>query len=237
MSYLFACPTSAASIECIFSTYDLVWSKIRKSLDAEKAEKLVEIYQLCRAEEDNHKNLLKLFELFFFFQVLQIHCCSFCLIKKKIYSWLCKCPAYFIFYFLVDFSKEKRCFFCWVLLFFLSGLFLKNLGRFFTTLSYSHENECELNVCIYSMQLSTCSTMSRSISSDVTMQPQICTNPTENMPDKTPRIYISFLHFKWMSTLYSAFHLHPKAGRKLAANRFFTQLQLNYVLYVQCTYM
>jgi len=40
-------------LECIFSIYDLVWSKIR-SLDAEKAEKLVKIYRLCRAEEDTH---------------------------------------------------------------------------------------------------------------------------------------------------------------------------------------
>jgi len=54
----------------IFSTYDLVSSKIR-SLDAEKAVKLVETYQLCRAEEDNNKNLLKPFDLLFF-QVLQI---------------------------------------------------------------------------------------------------------------------------------------------------------------------
>jgi len=53
-SSLCACPASSASIECIFSTYDLIWYKIRKSLDAEKAEKLVKIYQFCRAEEDNH---------------------------------------------------------------------------------------------------------------------------------------------------------------------------------------
>jgi len=53
MPSLCACPTSSASIECTFSTKDLVWSKIRKSLDPEKAEKLVKIYQLCRAEENN----------------------------------------------------------------------------------------------------------------------------------------------------------------------------------------
>jgi len=54
MASLCACPTSSASV-VFFSTYDLVWSKIRTSLDAEKAEKLVKIYQLCRAEEeDNH---------------------------------------------------------------------------------------------------------------------------------------------------------------------------------------
>jgi len=32
----------------------MVWSKISKSLDAEKAEKLGKIYRLCRAEEDSH---------------------------------------------------------------------------------------------------------------------------------------------------------------------------------------
>jgi len=30
-------------MECILSTYDLVWSNIRKRLDAEKADKLVKI--------------------------------------------------------------------------------------------------------------------------------------------------------------------------------------------------
>jgi len=40
-------------LECIFSLYDLVCSKIRKSLDAEKAEKLVKIYRLHRVEEDS----------------------------------------------------------------------------------------------------------------------------------------------------------------------------------------
>jgi len=49
MSSSRACPGSSASTECIFSIYDLACSKIRKSLDAEKAEKLVKIYQICRA--------------------------------------------------------------------------------------------------------------------------------------------------------------------------------------------
>jgi len=53
-SSIHAHPASSASIECIFSIYDLVCSKIRKSLDVEKAEKLIKIYHLCRAEEDNH---------------------------------------------------------------------------------------------------------------------------------------------------------------------------------------
>jgi len=52
MSSFSACPTISTSIEYIFSAYDLVWFKIRKNLDAEKAEKLVKIYQSCRAEED-----------------------------------------------------------------------------------------------------------------------------------------------------------------------------------------
>jgi len=45
---------SSASTEYIFSIYDVVYYKIRKSLDLEKAEKFVKIYRLCRAEEDNH---------------------------------------------------------------------------------------------------------------------------------------------------------------------------------------
>jgi len=45
----------------------LVWSNIRKSLDAEKAEILIKICRFYIAEEDNQKNLLKLFELFFCF--------------------------------------------------------------------------------------------------------------------------------------------------------------------------
>jgi len=40
---------------CWFSTYIacLVWSNIRSSLDAEKAENLIKIYRFCRADEDN----------------------------------------------------------------------------------------------------------------------------------------------------------------------------------------
>jgi len=54
VSSLCACAAGSASIESIFSIYDLVCSDIRKSLDVEKAEKLFKIYQLHRAEEDNH---------------------------------------------------------------------------------------------------------------------------------------------------------------------------------------
>ena len=96
MSSLCACPASSASTECGFSTYDLVWSTIRNSVDAEKVEKLVKIYWFF--------NLLKLIKLFFsflqvfelfffsspsdysslFFKSFKFHCCSFCLIKKKL---------------------------------------------------------------------------------------------------------------------------------------------------------
>jgi len=53
-SSLCACPASSASIACIFSTYGLICSNIRKCLDAKKAEKLVKIYRFYRAEEGNH---------------------------------------------------------------------------------------------------------------------------------------------------------------------------------------
>ena len=52
-SSLCTCTASSASILCIFAIYDLVWSNIGNSLDAEKAEKLIEIYRFYRAEEDN----------------------------------------------------------------------------------------------------------------------------------------------------------------------------------------
>ena len=45
------CPASSASIQCIFSTYGLVWSNIRNSLDAEKAEKLVKIYRFTELKK------------------------------------------------------------------------------------------------------------------------------------------------------------------------------------------
>jgi len=63
----------STDLECIFSTYDLVWSNIRNSLDAEKAETFVKIFWFCRAEEDCQWHLLKTVQMFFwFFQVLQI---------------------------------------------------------------------------------------------------------------------------------------------------------------------
>jgi len=51
ISSLWACPASSASIECIFSTYALVWSKIRKILNAEKAEKWVKIYHCAELKK------------------------------------------------------------------------------------------------------------------------------------------------------------------------------------------
>jgi len=42
---------SSASIEGIFTTYGLVCSKNKNSLDAETAEKLVELYPFYRAEK------------------------------------------------------------------------------------------------------------------------------------------------------------------------------------------
>jgi len=53
MSSLCACHASPVSIECIFSVYGLAWSNFRNSLNAEKAEKLVKICWLYRAEEGN----------------------------------------------------------------------------------------------------------------------------------------------------------------------------------------
>jgi len=37
----------------ILAIYGLAWSKIKKSFDAEKAEKLIKMYQFYRAEEDS----------------------------------------------------------------------------------------------------------------------------------------------------------------------------------------
>ena len=47
MSSLCACPASSALIEGIFSTYGLVWCKIRKSLDAEMKQKNCLKYTDC----------------------------------------------------------------------------------------------------------------------------------------------------------------------------------------------
>jgi len=49
-----ACPASSAFFSEFFQHNGLVWSNIRNSLDAEKAEKLVKIYRFYRPEEYNH---------------------------------------------------------------------------------------------------------------------------------------------------------------------------------------
>jgi len=48
----------------------------KKLIDVHKAEKLVKIYWLCRAEKDNH---YKLFNLFFFSKPFKFYCCLLCL--------------------------------------------------------------------------------------------------------------------------------------------------------------
>lgn len=50
---LHSCPPSSASIERIFSTYGLVWNKIRNRLGAEKAEKLVKVYNFLKCESND----------------------------------------------------------------------------------------------------------------------------------------------------------------------------------------
>lgn len=49
---LLDCPASSASIERIFSTYGLIWSKLRNRLGIEKATKLVRIYKNLRSETE-----------------------------------------------------------------------------------------------------------------------------------------------------------------------------------------
>jgi len=48
----------------------------KKLIYVHKAEKLVKMYWLCRAEKDNHYQLCN---LFFFFKPFKFHCWSFCL--------------------------------------------------------------------------------------------------------------------------------------------------------------
>jgi hypothetical protein len=45
MVSLHSCPSSSGSIERIFSSFGLVWSKMRNSLGTDRAEKLVKIYR------------------------------------------------------------------------------------------------------------------------------------------------------------------------------------------------
>ncbi|KAI8794142.1 Transposase [Biomphalaria glabrata] len=48
---LISCPASTGSLERIFSTYGLAWPKLKEDLSAEKAEKLVKIYQFLNVEK------------------------------------------------------------------------------------------------------------------------------------------------------------------------------------------
>ncbi|XP_065654454.1 uncharacterized protein LOC136081097 [Hydra vulgaris] len=48
---LHSCPASTGSIERVFSTFGIVWSKLRNWLGSDRAEKLVRIYRHLRGEE------------------------------------------------------------------------------------------------------------------------------------------------------------------------------------------
>ena len=49
---LHSVPCSSASIERVFSTFGMVWSKVRNRLGTEKAEQLVKVYRFLREEHD-----------------------------------------------------------------------------------------------------------------------------------------------------------------------------------------
>jgi len=48
MMGLHSAPSSSASLERVFSTFGLIWSKLRNRLGPEKAAKLVKVYQYLR---------------------------------------------------------------------------------------------------------------------------------------------------------------------------------------------
>jgi len=50
---LHCCPASSGSIERIFSTFGLVWDKMRNKLGAQKALKLVQLYRQLKVEPEN----------------------------------------------------------------------------------------------------------------------------------------------------------------------------------------
>lgn len=56
-SNLLSCPASSASIERFFSTFGLVWSKLRNRLGIEKAMKLVKVYRFLRSNEDENVDI------------------------------------------------------------------------------------------------------------------------------------------------------------------------------------
>jgi len=84
-SSLCACSASSAAIKCIFSIYGLVCSKIGKSLDAEKPEKLVKIYRLRGAEGDNCNRIYSNYSIYssLSFKPFKFRCYSFCMTKRK----------------------------------------------------------------------------------------------------------------------------------------------------------
>ena len=118
-------------LECFFFNiwFGMVLNQ-KNLINAHKAEILVKIYWLCRAEKDNH------YKLFNFFSTPSNFIAVRFVWLKKVH----KCPAYFIFYFLVHFFKEKikSGFFGGFYCFFFQWAFKKKtrvvfLGRFFTT--------------------------------------------------------------------------------------------------------
>ena len=103
---------------CTCPASRLVWSNIKKSLYAEKAEKLIKINWFYRAEEDNQQNLLKLFFSSLFVKSFKFRCCLFVSLKTSLQlnctsvllilqltAQVC-CLFYFLFH--GTFSKEKK---------------------------------------------------------------------------------------------------------------------------------
>jgi len=141
ISSLYVCPASSASTECIFSIYDLVSSKIRKSLDAEKAENLVKIKNTDCADLKNITIKIYLscsIYSYLLFKSFKFHCCSFCLIKKNTVNCT-NILLLFIFLLLSRFfkGKVKSCLYGGFYCFYSSGLFQKNQGRFFLVIFFT----------------------------------------------------------------------------------------------------
>jgi len=49
---LFSCPPSSAAIERIFSSFSIVWTKLRNRLGSEKAGKLVQVHKYLRSHSE-----------------------------------------------------------------------------------------------------------------------------------------------------------------------------------------
>jgi len=101
-SSLCTCPASSASIECIFSTYRLVWSNIRKSLNAEKATKID--YNLRKPVEFTQtvRVILKNFS-----SPQNFPCCSLFHFKKLQLTVQVCCIFYFLFHGTFFIGEEK----------------------------------------------------------------------------------------------------------------------------------